>query len=60
MSCGRRANVNLRSQIWALAINQDASMVISGGADSVISFWEDVTEQEEEEKANAEEEEILK
>lgn len=35
-------------------------MMVSGGADSVISFWEDVTEQEEDEKAMAEEEEILK
>lgn len=35
-------------------------MLVSGGADSVISFWQDVTEQEEEEKANAEEEEIIK
>jgi hypothetical protein len=34
-------------------------MMVSGGADSVISFWEDVTEQEEEEKAHAQEEEIL-
>ena len=35
-------------------------MLVSGGADSVISFWQDVTEEEEEEKLAAEEDTILK
>lgn len=51
---------NHEDKIWALATNRDASMLVSGGADSVISFWEDVTEAEEEEKTAANEEIILK
>jgi U3 small nucleolar RNA-associated protein 13 len=35
-------------------------MLVSGGADSVISFWQDVTEIEEEEQQAAEEDAILK
>lgn len=51
---------NHEDKIWALVANRDASMLVSGGADSVISFWQDVTEEEEEEKLAAEEETILK
>lgn len=49
-----------RPQIWALTVNHDASTIVSGGADSVINFWQDVTELREEEEALAEEEIVLK
>ena len=51
---------NHEDKIWALAANSDASMLVSGGADSVISFWNDVTEQEQEEAIALEEETILR
>jgi len=36
--------------VWALAISTDERTIVSGAADSVVTFWEDCTEQQEEEK----------
>jgi len=49
-----------RHQIWALAVAKDEKYVVSGGADSVITVWEDVTETEELEKIQESEELVLK
>lgn len=40
-------------------MDAEASTIVSGGADAVISFWEDVTELEEAERAEAIETEVL-
>jgi U3 small nucleolar RNA-associated protein 13 len=45
-------------KVWALTINQAEDRIMSGGGDSVISVWRDVTD-EVEEKANAEREEQI-
>lgn len=37
-------------QIWALAISADERTLVSGAADSVVTFWRDCTEEKEEEK----------
>jgi U3 small nucleolar RNA-associated protein 13 len=37
-------------QVWALAVSRDEKTIVSGAADSVVTFWEDCTEQQEEEK----------
>jgi U3 small nucleolar RNA-associated protein 13 len=34
-------------QIWALALSTDERTIVSGAADSVVTFWEDCTEEEE-------------
>jgi U3 small nucleolar RNA-associated protein 13 len=36
--------------VWALAISSDERTIISGAADSVVTFWEDCTEEVEAEK----------
>lgn len=38
------------SQVWALAVSKDEKTIVSGAADSVITFWEDSTEKKEIEK----------
>jgi U3 small nucleolar RNA-associated protein 13 len=43
-----------------LAVSKDEKHVVSGGADSVITVWEDVTESEELEKIQEQEELVLK
>lgn len=47
-------------QVWALAISADEKTIVSAGADSVITFWQDCTELEEEEKLTAKTELVLK
>jgi hypothetical protein len=37
-------------QVWALAISTDERTIVSGAADSVVTFWEDCTEALEKEK----------
>jgi U3 small nucleolar RNA-associated protein 13 len=37
------------TQVWALAISTDEKTIVSGAADSVATFWEDCTAQQEEE-----------
>ena len=36
--------------MWALAVSTDEQTIVSGAADSVVTFWEDCTEEQEEEK----------
>ncbi|KAG6919022.1 hypothetical protein DXG01_009732 [Tephrocybe rancida] len=38
------------SDVWALAVSNDETRIISGAADSVVTFWEDCTEEQDEEK----------
>jgi U3 small nucleolar RNA-associated protein 13 len=35
--------------VWALAISTDERTIVSGAADSVATFWEDCTAEQEEE-----------
>jgi len=41
---------NHEDKVWALAISSDERTIISGAADSVVTFWEDCTEEVEAEK----------
>ena len=41
------------SQVWALAVSSDENTIVSAGADSVATFWEDATEVEQAEKNDA-------
>ena len=41
---------NHEDKVWALAVSSDESVVVSGAADSMITFWQDSTEEEEAEK----------
>lgn len=50
----------LDSKIWALAISKDENTIISGSADSVVTFWADCTDEMKIEKENARAEIILK
>jgi len=36
--------------VWALAVSSDGRTIVSGAADSVVTFWEDCTEEDEDEK----------
>jgi U3 small nucleolar RNA-associated protein 13 len=47
-------------QIWALAVSDDNRTIVSGAADSVITFWEDCTEETEAEKETQRAELVLK
>lgn len=40
-------------QIWSLAISSDESTIVSAGADSVATFWQDSSEAEQKEKNEA-------
>lgn len=51
---------NHEEKIWALTSSKDEKLLLSGGADSVITFWEDVTREQEELKETEAEELILK
>lgn len=35
--------------MWALTISSDERTIVSGAADSVVTFWEDCTEEQENE-----------
>jgi len=41
---------NHEDKVWALAVSNNEKTIVSGAADSVITFWEDYTEKKEEEK----------
>ena len=43
----------LTLQVWALAVSADEKTIVSAGADSVATFWEDSTEVEQAEKNEA-------
>lgn len=40
----------MSTQVWALAVSKDESTIVSGAADSVVTFWQDCTEEKELEK----------
>lgn len=46
--------------MWALAVSADERIIVSGAADSVVTFWEDCTEEEEREKETKRTELVLK
>jgi U3 small nucleolar RNA-associated protein 13 len=46
--------------VWALAVSADERIIVSGAADSVVTFWEDCTEEEEHEKETKRTELVLK
>jgi U3 small nucleolar RNA-associated protein 13 len=51
---------NHEDKIWGLTVRGDEKMFVTGGADSVINFWEDVTAEEQEKEAKEKEELILR
>jgi U3 small nucleolar RNA-associated protein 13 len=51
---------NHTDRIWSLALNKSENVLVSGGGDSVITFWEDTTILEKEKEAKALEERIEK
>ena len=36
--------------MWALAVSSDESTIVSGAADSAVTFWQDCTEEQQAEK----------
>jgi U3 small nucleolar RNA-associated protein 13 len=46
----KRASLIIVVQVWALAVSTDGRTIVSGAADSVLTFWEDCTEEEEKKK----------
>lgn len=44
---------NADIQIWAIAVSSDEKTIVSAGADSVATFWQDSTEIEQDEKNDA-------
>lgn len=46
--------------MWALVVSPDNKTIVSGAADSVITFWEDSTETEVAEKESQRTEMIVK
>lgn len=44
---------NADDQVWALAVSSDEKTIVSAGADSVATFWEDSSEVEQAEKNDA-------
>jgi U3 small nucleolar RNA-associated protein 13 len=46
--------------VWALAVSHDERTVVSAAADSVVTFWQDCTEEQEEEKETKRADLVLK
>lgn len=47
-------------QVWALALSTDERIIVSGAADSVVTFWEDCTREYEEEHEAKRAEQVLR
>ncbi|TFK56842.1 WD40 repeat-like protein [Heliocybe sulcata] len=47
-------------KVWALAVTKNARTIVSGAADSLLTFWEDCTEEIEAEKESKRAETVLK
>ncbi|KAJ7358996.1 Transducin (beta)-like 3 [Desmophyllum pertusum] len=47
-------------KVWSIALNKNQDQLVSGGADSMINIWKDVTEAEQEQAHAAMEENIVK
>jgi U3 small nucleolar RNA-associated protein 13 len=52
-STGVTSRVIVDPQVWALAVSSDEKTIVSAGADSIATFWEDSTEVEQAEKNEA-------
>lgn len=46
--------------MWALTVSYDEQTVVSAAADSMVTFWKDCTEEQEEEKEKKRADLILK
>lgn len=46
--------------MWALAVSSNERTIVSGAADSVVTFWEDCTEEQEQEKEAKREDTVSK
>lgn len=46
--------------MWALAVSTDEHIIVSGAADSMVTFWEDCTEEQERDKETKRTELVLK
>jgi WD40 repeat protein len=55
-----RTDLHNQQQVWALTVSRDSKTIISGAADSVITFWEDCTEEQEAAIESARAELVLK
>ena len=51
---------NHEDKVWALAINSDERLVVTGAADSVITIWKDNTQEKVQEKLLQKEESVLR
>ena len=47
-------------QVWALTVSRDNKTIISGAADSVVTFWEDCSEEQDAARETARAELVLK
>ncbi|KAI0274797.1 WD40 repeat-like protein [Gloeopeniophorella convolvens] len=47
-------------KVWALTISRDNKTIVSGAADSVVTFWEDCTEEQDAARESARTELVLK
>jgi U3 small nucleolar RNA-associated protein 13 len=48
------------TKVWALTVSRDNQTIISGAADSVVTFWEDCTEEQEAARQSVRAELVLK
>jgi len=51
--CDEQTRILADNQIWAIAVSSDEKTIVSAGADSVATFWQDSTEAEQIEKNDA-------
>jgi U3 small nucleolar RNA-associated protein 13 len=49
---------NHSDRVWSLALTANEDVLVSGGGDSVITFWQDTTALEKEKQAKALEERV--
>jgi U3 small nucleolar RNA-associated protein 13 len=49
---------NHSDRVWSLALTANEDVLVSGGGDSVITFWQDTTALEKEKQAQALEERV--
>lgn len=47
-------------QVWALIVSRDNKTIVSGAADSVVTFWEDCSEEQDAARETARAELVLK
>jgi U3 small nucleolar RNA-associated protein 13 len=49
---------NHTDRVWSVALNEKENTLVSGGGDSVVTFWEDTTALEKEKQSKALEERV--